>query len=87
MTKNEVYRIMKISKNRFLQGFGIIVVLLGIIRCSFPNVVKTHISILKSDSSCHKTANKSIENADGCYCPSNSIACPECLDSFQDACK
>ncbi len=64
MTKNEVYRIMKISKNRFLQGFGIIVVLLGIIRCSFPNIVKTHISISKSDSSCNKTPTKSIENTD-----------------------
>ena len=67
MTKNEVYKIMKISKNRFLQGFGIIVVFLGIIRCSFPNVVKTHISVSKSDSSCNKStesANKSIEKTD-----------------------
>ncbi|WP_207154151.1 DUF5715 family protein [Prevotella herbatica] len=58
---------MKISKNRFLQGFGIIVVFLGIIRCSFPNVVKTHISVSKSDSSCNKpteSANKSIEKTD-----------------------
>lgn len=57
MTKNEVYIIMKISKNRFIQGFGIIVVILGIIRCAFPNVARTHVNIAKSDS----TQNKSIE--------------------------
>ena len=60
MTKNEVYKIMKISKNRFIQSFGIIVVLLGIIRCTFPNIVKTHLGASKSNSS----YNKSIESAD-----------------------
>uniref|UniRef100_A0AB33IY84 Peptidase M15A C-terminal domain-containing protein n=1 Tax=Prevotella sp. GTC17254 TaxID=3236794 RepID=A0AB33IY84_9BACT len=29
---------MKISKNRYLQGFGIVVVVLGAIRCFFPGV-------------------------------------------------
>ena len=60
MTKNEVYKIMKISKNRFIQSFGIIVVLLGIIRCTFPNIVKTHLGASKSNNS----YNKSIESAD-----------------------
>ncbi|MFC2713736.1 MAG: hypothetical protein ACFN4M_10150, partial [Segatella salivae] len=29
---------MKISKNRFLQGFGLAVVFLGFIRCLFPSI-------------------------------------------------
>ena len=68
MTKNEVYIIMKISKNRFIQGFGVIVVVLGIIRCTFPNIAKTHFGISKSDSLYNKSAestNKSIEKTDG----------------------
>ncbi len=56
MTKNEVYIIMKISKNRFIQGFGVIVVVLGIIRCTFPNIAKTHFGISKSDSLYNKSA-------------------------------
>ena len=35
----EVYdSVMKISKNRFLQGFGLSVVFLGFIRCLFPSI-------------------------------------------------
>ena len=41
----EVYdSVMKISKNRFLQGFGLSVVFLGFIRCLFPSIAgnRTH---------------------------------------------
>jgi len=29
---------MKITKNRYLEGFGIIVILLALVRCIFPSV-------------------------------------------------
>ena len=32
---------MKISKNRYLQGFGIVVLLLALVRVIFPGVAKT----------------------------------------------
>ncbi|MCI6550702.1 MAG: DUF5715 family protein [Prevotella sp.] len=31
---------MKITKTRYIQGFGIVVVLLGIVRCAFPSIAE-----------------------------------------------
>ena len=40
---------MKITKKRYLQGFSLIVVLLGAVRCIFPQVVSnTYIDKLES---------------------------------------
>ena len=40
--------LIMISKKRYLQGFGVIVVLLGMVRCVFPSVATTSISQLAS---------------------------------------
>lgn len=40
---------MKISKKRYLQGFGIIVVLLGMARCIFPDIASSRNGLSASD--------------------------------------
>jgi hypothetical protein len=55
---------MKISKNRFLQSFGLLVVVLGIIRCAFPNVAKMHSSSSKYDNSIDTTKKHSEKTAE-----------------------
>jgi hypothetical protein len=52
---------MKLSKNRYLQGFGIIVILLSLVRCIFPSIAEPQHQTIKENK---VTDYKRVENKD-----------------------
>lgn len=60
--------IMKISKNRYLQGFGIVVLLLALVRVIFPGVAKTKVAadstlVAAKDSAASDASSAEISDA------------------------
>lgn len=65
---------MKISKNRYLQGFGIVVLLLALVRVIFPGVAKPKVAaagaadstlVAAKDSAASDASSAAISDADG----------------------